>query len=102
MADGSNGLVPSGRKGMLAASHSRARSRKASTLSMVVLLVVMALLHSQERREALPVLVGPAVEGAVQGDSAEIDVDVVLPRDADAAVHLHAVLDDRRRVLADV
>src|SRR5262245_327568 len=102
IADASSGEAPFGIGGMLAASHSRARARKASTLSMVVLLVVMALLHPEERGEALPVLVRPAVEGAVQGDPAEVQVDVVLPGDADAAVHLDAVLHDLGRSVADV
>src|SRR5262245_38447423 len=101
IAEASNGEAPFGIGGMLAASHSRARARKASTLSMVVLLVVRALLHPEERGEALPVLVRPAVEGPVQGDSAQIEVDVVLPRDADPAVHLHAVLHDLGGAIAD-
>src|SRR5687768_11387231 len=89
--------------GMLSASQARARRRKLSTSSSVPGPVSMVLvsgissslsLHAKERGDPLPVLVGRAVHGPVDRGPPQVQVDVVLPGDTDAAVHLHAVLDD--------
>ena len=50
----------------------------------------------EERAQPLLVLFGRAVHRPVHGDAPRVQVDVVLPGDADAAVDLHAVVDDDR------
>src|SRR5437899_1121669 len=51
--------------------------------------------------DPLAMLCGRAVKPAVQGEAAKKEVQVVLKGDADAAVDLHAVLDQLGAVVSD-
>src|SRR5213078_4276577 len=88
---------------MCSASHARARRRNDSTLSMASSGTGSPRFGVEEQRgDPLAVLGGRAVEVAVQRDPPEVEVQVVLPRDADAAVELGALLHDLGGVVAEV
>src|SRR5689334_16413842 len=90
--------------GMLFASHSLARAANSATDSVGVIGC-----SSFRRTTRLLELVYAQImflrrpeRAAVQRDPAEVQVQVVFPRDADAAVHLHTRLHDLARHLAHV
>src|SRR3954467_1040061 len=97
-------------RGKFSFNHVRARSRKDSTLSICVSVevVVMCSLDlvsgdsGAQRAEDPAVLRRRAVGEPVDGDPPEVQVEVVLVGDADAAVQLDAVLDQLGGVLARV
>ena len=90
----------------------RARSRKSSTLSIWCRSWWSSCREprasagqaawAREGGDALAVVGGRAVGEPVDGDPAQVQVDVVLVGDADAAVQLHAVLDELGQVVAGV
>ncbi len=93
----SGGGASGARSGMCSASHARARRRNASTLSGSSRVassgtVGLRVVGEQQRGDALTVLGGSAVEVAVDGDPPQVQVQVVLPGDADAPVELGALL----------
>src|SRR5438445_644665 len=81
-----------------------ARARNPSALSMSSPLgsSAICLLDDKESADALLVVLGRAVHGPVDGDPAQVEVDVVLPGDADPAVELDAVVNERDRLQAHV
>ena len=91
------------RAARLARIQARARCRNASTvLDLVGRLTPPSSRSLDEVGEALAVLAGRAVQRPVDGVPAQEEVQVVLEGDADAAVELHAVLQQLGAVLADV
>ena len=95
---------PRAARGMLSASHARARRRNASTSSVAASLVDVHVAPRVRRRSGDPLAVvgrGPE-QGAVLDHPAQVEVEVVVPGDPDAAVELDAVLEDGRPAVADV
>src|SRR5690606_9723716 len=82
--------------GMFSLSQARARRRNDSTSSISSSWSVMSASLSDLKDVGDPaaVLLRRAVQRAVHRDPAQVEVEVVLPGDPDAAVELHAVLDD--------
>ena len=86
--------------GMLSASHARARAANSATDSITV--GVTAVRSSADSAfdcsiHAQVVFLRCAKHGAVQRNPTQIQMQIVLPGDADAAVHLHAGLHDLGR-----
>src|SRR5690606_30261322 len=92
--------------GMFSASHALALARNSSTLSSSMSVTScssdLADSDSGERAEALAVCGGSAEKDAVHGGSSQVEVQVVLPGDADPAVDLNAVLQDGQGLVTDV
>ena len=88
---------------MFSASQVRARAAKSATDSVVSVESAVSVmprppavrLPAQRVHRAVVVL-GRAEHGAVQGDPAQVQVQVVLPGHADPAVQLHAILQHHR------
>ena len=64
--------------------------------------VIPFLSEPVDPADALAVPVGVAVEHAVGGEAPQVEVQVVLPGEADAAVHLEALLGELRARVAGV
>src|SRR3954451_21394436 len=94
--------LPGSSRGMLSASQARARARYVSRSSRVSVLIGVFSSHTDQGGDAVTVLAGRAVHGPVDGDPSQVEVDVVVPGDADATVDLHAVLDQLGRVVTHV
>ncbi len=82
--------------------HARARARKASTVSSSSALTPPPPATSTRSVRRWRCSLGVPYSDAVHGVPAEEEVEVVLEGDADAAVHLHAVLEELDAVVADV
>src|SRR5262245_44233278 len=93
-------------RGRCSGIQAAARARNDSTLSIVVswsvIVIVVVRSHPDEHSDSLAVLFDGSVQRGVLRHATEIEVEVVLPGDADAAVQLHAVLDDRGTAVRDV
>src|SRR6478672_7930146 len=91
-------------RSQFASSQARALARKSSTeiIASVLVAVMPFLSESVDAADALAVPLGVAVEHAVGGEAPQVEVEVVLPGEPDAAVDLEALLRELRAGIAGV
>src|ERR1700691_263322 len=102
-------VSPSGSRGIFSASQALARRRNDSTSSrsagptaVACSVIPDPYSDAEDVCQAAAVLTGCPEHCPVHRRAPKIEVDIVLPGDADTAVHLHAVLDDVGRALPDI